>query len=508
MEQENGKTFGKLLTNYRKKTRDTEKLGYLSRDRFGVELGIVMKVPPVSHDIIYKFENDKTKLRFQDRNIVLGIIQVLVKFKGISRVEEADQLLALSHNEKLTHAEIKLLKLPENQLSSSPENVHLTGENSVPYIQSTPFNQFFEEEKGNYTAKPDKNRIPLNPRTMIGSAPPAPTLYVGREQDMLELKKRLGIGGPSGRSGIQVLTTMRGWPGVGKTTTAAALAHDPEIIQHYNDGILWTSLGTNPAVLAKLAEWGRALGYTEIMAVHDVEEASAHLASLLRKKQILLIVDDVWNVRDVKPFMVGGLKCGMIITTRETSLANEIAAPDQIYPLRVLNQKNSLELLSRIAPEVYKCHSAECAALVADLEGLPLALRVAGRLLQTEYESGLPVEKLFEEIKKGALLLQSTVPIEKMDLVKESTPSVASVLFTSLDHLDENTRECYARLSVFAETPATFSLENIRYIWQGQPAEPIVKELIGHGLLEYVQETGRYQMHALLVKLASSLVNK
>ncbi|NJO06919.1 MAG: hypothetical protein HC876_16150, partial [Chloroflexaceae bacterium] len=73
-----------------------------------------------------------------------------------------------------------------------------------------------------------------SPQTIIhlpppasGSAPRPPKLIIGRDGDMQAMKQRLGIG----TGGVQVLTAMRGWPGVGKTTLASALAHDAEIIQ-------------------------------------------------------------------------------------------------------------------------------------------------------------------------------------------------------------------------------------------------------------------------------------
>ncbi|MPM52261.1 hypothetical protein SDC9_99018 [bioreactor metagenome] len=309
-----------------------------------------------------------------------------------------------------------------------------------------------------------------------------------------------------------MLTAMRGWPGVGKTTTAAALAYDNEVMDHYKDGILWASLGTHPLILPKLAEWGRALNYPEIMTAQNSQEASHLLASVLRTKQMLMIIDDVWEASDVKPFLVGGPNCGMIVTTRETSLANLITSPNHVYPLRELSLESSLKLFQKTAPDVYSNHFPKCEELAKDLEGLPLAILVAGKLLQTEWSSGLPLDKVFRELKKGFLLLQSSAPLEKIDLLSETTPSVASVLLTSIDHLSEQARKCFSYLGVFSETPATFGLENISYLWRDilpkELVESVIKELINHGLMEYIPEQDRYQMHALLIKLAHSLLDK
>lgn len=90
-----------------------------------------------------------------------------------------------------------------------------------------------------------------------GSAPLKPALIVGRDHDLQALKQRIGIGVKGeGSAPVKVLTAMRGWPGVGKTTLAAALAHDPDINARFPDGVLWASLGQKPALFGELAAWG------------------------------------------------------------------------------------------------------------------------------------------------------------------------------------------------------------------------------------------------------------
>jgi hypothetical protein len=51
------------------------------------------------------------------------------------------------------------------------------------------------------------------------SAPPRPGLLIGRDEDLKNLKNRMQS---------RVITNIRGWPGVGMTALAAALAHDPD----------------------------------------------------------------------------------------------------------------------------------------------------------------------------------------------------------------------------------------------------------------------------------------
>lgn len=342
------------------------------------------------------------------------------------------------------------------------------------------------------------------PRT-LSLLPPLPSLVVGREQALAELKSRLSSA-PQGGASVQVITAMRGWPGVGKTTLAAWLAHDPQLSQTFPDGVLWASLGTTPNLLSELAAWGRALGSDALQNARDLQQARDLLAGLLRERRMLLILDDVWEVGHAAPFLVGGRNCATLVTTRLNELSRELVPPDQVYILPVLTVDSALELLGKLAPHVLEEHPSEARGLVEALEGLPLALQVAGRLLQSEVASGFGVRELMADLKKGAALLEANVPPDRRDLVSETTPSVAALLLTSLEKLDEPTRACYAYLGVFAPQPATFDLEAMKFMWDTQDPHPTVRTLVDRGLLEFIQETHRYQMHALLVMLAKTLL--
>lgn len=350
------------------------------------------------------------------------------------------------------------------------------------------------------------------PAPKPGSAPPLPALVIGREDAMRDLKARLGIA-PGGQAAapIQVLTAIRGWPGVGKTTIAAALAHDPDLTTAFPDGLLWVSLGPKPSLFSELATWGRALGTEDLLRARTLEEASAQLAALLRNKRMLLIVDDVWEPEHAMPFKVGGRGCAMLITTRANSVAQALApTPNDIYRLPVLTEDKALELLRALAPDVVAQHPQLSLELARALECLPLALQVAGHMLNVEASYGFGVGALLAELREGAeryeggKLLGARAPADRVDLASETTPTVAVLLQKSTDRLDEQARECFAYLGAFAPKPATFDLAAMRAVWEIEDPQPVARILVDRGLLEPVG-SGRFQMHALLVMHARSL---
>ena len=337
-----------------------------------------------------------------------------------------------------------------------------------------------------------------------GSAPRPPALVVGRDDDLQQLKARLN---KADQSAPQVLTAIRGWPGIGKTTIAAMLAHDPDVAAAFPDGVLWVSLGPKPDLFSELAAWGRALGTDDLLRAKTLEEASAQLAARLRNKRRLLIIDDVWEAEHAVPFKVGGRGCATLITTRENKVAQALApTASDIYRLPVLTDDRALDLLQALAPSVVRDYPAESRELVHELEGLPLALQVAGHLLNVEASYGFGVSDLIKELREGVALLEAKAPADRTDLANETTPTVAVLLQRSTDRLDTVARDCYAYLGVFAPKPATFDLAALKAVWEVDDPKPTARILVDRGLLEFVPEIGRYQMHALLVAHAKSLL--
>ena len=115
---------------------------------------------------------------------------------------------------------------------------------------------------------------------------------------------------------VAITAALRGAGGYGKTTMAKALCYDERVQQAFDDGILWVTLGENPGNLVGKVE---DLIYTlsrERPGFSGIDAATAHLAELLAERDILLVVDDVWDGTYLKPFLQGGTRCARLVTTR------------------------------------------------------------------------------------------------------------------------------------------------------------------------------------------------
>lgn len=351
--------------------------------------------------------------------------------------------------------------------------------------------------------------ISMDLNVQPGAPPALPPIFLGREDDITALKERLGIGSRHEEShSLQILTAMRGWPGIGKTTMATVLVNDPDVRDAFTDGILWASFGQSPNLLSELATWGRALGTDKLLRAPTLKEATALIAQLLHSKKILLVVDDVWETEHIVPIQQAcGRNCVLLITTRSPGVVDGLSLPnDAIYNLPPLTEEKALDLLGILSPTVIDQYPEECRELVRDIECLPLALHVAGRLLNIESKLGWSVTELLKELRDGAGLIQAKAPADRMDLETQTIPTVATLLRRSTDRLDDYTKNCFAFLGPFAPKPATFALHALQAVWQVDDPKPVVRTLVDRGLLEPVG--GRFQMHALLVQHARTLLSE
>lgn len=419
-------------------------------------------------------------------------------------IKHAHQWLGLDSLHEPAHRQLMRLYAANGQRSEAMRQYQqcvevLDAELATPPESETV--QLYESIQKDYV--PTWRILDAVPAAFFSILPPLPPLIIGREQSLHEIKQRLGINNGETRP----ITVIQGWPGVGKSTIAALLAHDPDIARHFPHGILWASLGETPDISATITTWADALKLTEPGQVRKVEDVSAQITAVLRDKRVLLILDDVWRVEHAAPFRVGGQLCAMLMTSRLNDVAAALApTANDIYRLSVLSETAGLDLLGRLTPETVAQHPDECQELVRDLEGLPLALHVAGRLLHIESTMGWGVKDLLAELRTGSVLLNAQAPSDMLAAARQTTsPTVLALLKRSTDSLDEETRRHFAYLGLFVPKPATFHLEAMAVAWNVDDPKPIARKLVNRGLIEPVSG-GRFQMHALLVLHAHSLL--
>ena len=329
-------------------------------------------------------------------------------------------------------------------------------------------------------------------------APSYPQLFVGREKALKELVGKL-LSKSEQSDPLMRNIALAGMGGIGKTTLAAAVVNDPAINKHFSDGILWTELGPEPDMMSLLAEWGKQLG-EDFTSYSLPESRSRALSDALYDRKLLLFVDNIWNSAHARLILVGGPKCRALLTTRNTEVARALAGSNIVH-VEVLSPDASMELIRKISPDAIQTDEAGAKQLISQLEGLPLGLTIAGRLLAEEVGAGLGVSGILEELRDKQ---------KRLEMSSESH-SLAAILKTSYDCLPSELHQRVFRLlgiftiggksvSFSAEAASAISGLDLRSL---QKAMVI---LVSRALVEAAGE-GRYVLHSVLADYAATLLD-
>lgn len=332
-------------------------------------------------------------------------------------------------------------------------------------------------------------------------------LFIGRQDDIVAIHQRIGIGD---KIKYHPLTIIRGWPGVGKTALINEIAHDKNVNNSFSDGLLWASIGRYGDILDTFRSWARQLGAFHLLKFEHLSDVLEGLRLILAGRNILIIVDDIWTEEQglyIKK-LIDFTSNTLLLTTRFTDIANKLKdIPNDIYILKVLSEIHAMELLNILAPEPTQIYKNRMHELIKILEGLPLALRVAGPTLQYYYDMHLDVDKLLDEFENDYnRLLKSSAPTPQFDEKTGKTPTIELLFQRSVETLSLQGQEAFIALGVFKHKPATFDAKALQSVWEIHDPNPLIQNLIGRGLMDPTSNK-RYHVHQTLHMYANKLLD-
>lgn len=242
--------FGNLFRKYRLRS-EIESLA---------ELGDIMRAEGLVYDnSMYTHWQKGTRIP-QGREVLLGILKVFCKRRGITTIEEANEFLM----------SVKQPNLSEEEISE----LDLTKLNKPPF-----------------------------------TAPSDVSSFTGRDEVIKEVSWKL-----FDRHAVHIY----GVPGSGKTALAIRIAHKYQ--SHFPDGILWFKYDVESmdSILLQIAEvFGE-----DVSKIEDVATKATIVCDLLRKKDVLIILDDVNITNDLHYLFPDGIApCAILITSRLLDLS-------------------------------------------------------------------------------------------------------------------------------------------------------------------------------------------
>jgi predicted ATPase/DNA-binding SARP family transcriptional activator/DNA-binding CsgD family transcriptional regulator len=312
--------------------------------------------------------------------------------------------------------------------------------------------------------------------------PAARTRFVGREWEMLEVKRTLAM---------TRLLTLTGGGGSGKTRLALEVARG--LVGVYSDGVWLVELA--PLMEGELVPQAvaDALGIRERPGQPLVDT----LIDVLRTKQMLLVLDNCEHLIDavalfVDTLLASCLRLRVLVTSREIlGVAGEVVwrmpslsvpRTDCLPDTGELTQYDAVRLFldrARLRLPAFDL-TPENASAVADvsrkLEGIPLAIELA-----TARVGALSVEQMAEKLKE---------PLKVLSVGPRTATSRQQTLRGTLDWsyrlLSEPERQLFRRLAVFV---SGFTLEAAEAVGKGDGIEEgdvldLLSRLVDKSLVE------------------------
>ena len=141
--------------------------------------------------------------------------------------------------------------------------------------------------------------------------------------------------------------TVTGAGGYGKTSLVAALCYQPKIKDQFAEGIIFIELGpqsTDPST--KLSQLYHLLTdqYLKQGDINHAEQEIYQLTSLYCRN-LLVIIDDVWNVEDAEPIVKAFRSCKIILTTRKNDIIQCIPTKE-VVGVGQMEQSEAISLLT------------------------------------------------------------------------------------------------------------------------------------------------------------------
>ena len=312
-------------------------------------------------------------------------------------------------------------------------------------------------------------------------------------------------------------TALAGAGGFGKTVLAQAISHDKRVVEHYYDGVLWVELGADINESDLLSKLNTLLGALGDVRRSEITDAQAALRDKLKKRRVLLVVDDVWKKTDIDAFReifrygdsTGG-DGALLFTTRQARLVSDTGATSiDVDEMKTIEAVDLLRgSIADADNPVLESHFRKIAARLGEW---PLLLGLAHSLLKNQVRRKQETAKDSPEKNLKAALewLEMTLQKRGINYIRRDDEalrlrSAHDTLSISLEALAavKNLKvfqptERFAELAIFREE-VVIPLSAVTTLWRLDDfdAEDILNHCVDFSLIR--QRADGWQLHDLV----------
>jgi hypothetical protein len=345
-------------------------------------------------------------------------------------------------------------------------------------------------------ASPGSRDFPISPpyRSM---APPAEGFVPRPELEaVVEALTHEPEEGMQGQITVALTTALRGAGGFGKTALAQAVCGQEVVRRRFPAGILWSPLGQDLNEAKRLSQVRNLLRWwtqKEPSSYETVEAAASFLRESLAGQRVLLVLDDVWRMADVAPFVGLAAPAGLLITTRNT---RALPTGTRAFVVDALELPRAVELLGQGLDPLPPISTLE--RLAGKLGEWPILLKLVNAQLREEYRDGIAASNAFRAVEETLGELGLTA----FDREDEEARNLAvrRTVEASLQRLSSEDRKRYVRLAVFPEDER-IPLSALQLLWETgeQEVARVCRRLAEMSLLYRFDPVNRWaQLHDVM----------
>jgi len=196
-----------------------------------------------------------------------------------------------------------------------------------------------------------------------------------------------------------VNVALTGVEGIGKSTVAKLLCHQPHVQKHFLSRFLWIKIGPVPVkpfnLLLQL--YLKLTGVPWIQPTEGREATEEEMVTILSEElkflcknhgeRLLVVIDDVWEAEDVNMYINTFSNCKIILTTRLSAISASIPC-SYVIPVESIDQSEAVEFLT--IPEFQPLDAAsveQLNKLALSVHKSPLLLNLVRGLLCQQYKA-------------------------------------------------------------------------------------------------------------------------